>query len=112
MGCKVLIGSNNYVGAYNLIGSPGEFATVCPVEAMLDFEQWAKANPTKVSGVKIGSYNVFRDRVSVDAGTELNTVISDRCYLHSLSQVNHDCQLSEGVVFVSRSNLCGNLQFR
>ncbi len=98
MGCKVSIGSNNFFGAYALIGSPAEFATGCPVEAMLDFEQWALANPTKASGVKIGSYNVFRDRVSVDAGTYQNTTISDRCYLHSNCLVNHDCQLSEGVV--------------
>jgi len=99
MGCKVSIGSNNYFGAYVLIGSPAEFATGCPVEAMLNFEQWALANPTKASGVKIGSYNVFRDRVSVDAGTYQNTTISDRCYLHSNCLVNHDCQLGEGVVF-------------
>ena len=50
MGCKVSIGSNNYFGAYNLIGSPAEFATGCPVEAMLDFEQWSAANPTQVAG--------------------------------------------------------------
>ena len=111
MGCKVSIGSNNYFGAYNLIGSPAEFATGCPVEAMLDFEKWALANPTKASGVKIGSYNVFRDRVSVDAGIKDNTTITDRCYLHSLSQVNHDCQLSEGVVFAPGVISAGTCSF-
>lgn len=111
MGCKVSIGSNNFFGAYNLIGSPAEFATGCPVEAMLDFEQWALDNPTKASGVKIGSYNVFRDRVSVDAGIEDNTTITGRCYLHSLSQVNHDCQLSEGVVFAPGVISAGTCSF-
>ena len=99
MGCKVTIGSNNYFGAYNLIGSPAEFATGCPVDAMLNFEQWSVANPSQVSGVKIGDYNVMRDRVSIDAGIHQNTTVADRCYLHSNCLVNHDCQLSEGVVF-------------
>ena len=99
MGCKVTIGSNNYFGAYNLIGSPAEFATGCPVHAMLNFEQWSVANPSQVSGVKIGDYNVMRDRVSIDAGIHQNTTVADRCYLHSNCLVNHDCQLSEGVVF-------------
>ena len=99
MGCKVSIGSNNYFGAYNLIGSPAEFATGCPVEAMLDFEQWSVANPSQVSGVKIGDYNVMRDRVSVDAGIKQVTTVANRCYLHSNCLINHDCQLSEGVVF-------------
>ena len=99
MGCKVTIGSNNYFGAYNLIGSPAEFATGCPVDAMLNFEQWSVANPSQVSGVKIGDYNVMRDRVSIDAGIHQNTTVADRCYLHSNCLVNHYCQLSEGVVF-------------
>ena len=99
MGCKVTIGSNNYFGAYNLIGSPAEFATGCPVDAMLNFEQWSAANPSQVAGVKIGDYNVMRDRVSIDAGIHQNTTVADRCYLHSNCLVNHDCQLSEGVVF-------------
>ncbi len=99
MGCKVSIGSNNYFGAYNLIGSPAEYATGCPVEAMLDFDQWATANPSQVSGVKIGDYNVMRDRVSIDAGIKEVTAVLNRCYLHSNCLVNHDCKLSEGVVF-------------
>ena len=98
MGCKVSIGSNNYFGAYNLIGSPAEIAADCPVEAMLNFEQWSATNPTQVSGVKIGDNNVLRDRVSIDAGRYQNTTINDRCYLHSNCLVNHDCQLGEGVV--------------
>ena len=99
MGCKVSIGSNNYFGAYTLIGSPAESVTGYPVEALLDFEQWSDANPSQVSGVKIGDYNVMRDRVSIDAGIKQVTIIANRYYLHSNCLVNHDCQLSEGVVF-------------
>ncbi len=111
MGCKVSIGSNNYFGAYALIGSPAEFATGCPVEAMLDFEQWSAANPTQVSGVKIGDNNVLRDRVSIDAGIYQNTTINDRCYLHSNCLVNHDCQLSEGVVLAPGVISAGTCSF-
>ena len=68
---------------------------------MLDFERWATANPSQVSGVKIGDYNVMRDRVSVDAGTSQDTTIADHCYLHSNCLINHDCQLIEGVVLSS-----------
>jgi len=111
MGCKVSIGSNNYFGAYALIGSPAEFATGCPVEAMLDFEQWKDANPSQVSGVKIGNNNVLRDRVSVDAGIYQNTTITDRCYLHSNCLINHDCQLSEGVVLAPGVISAGTCSF-
>ena len=112
MGCKVSIGSNNYFGAYNLIVSPAEFATGCPVEAMLDFERWKTANPSQVSGVKIGDYNVMRDRVSVDAGTSQDTTIADHCYLHSNCLINHDCQLGEGVVFAPGVISAGTCTFR
>ena len=111
MGCKVSIGSNNYFGAYNLIGSPAEFATGCPVEAMLDFEQWSIANSSQVSGVKIGDYNVLRDRVSVDSGINRVTTIANRCYFHSNCLVNHDCQLSEGVVFAPGVISAGTCDF-
>ena len=99
MSCKVSTISNNYFGDYISNGSPAEFATGCPAEAMLDFEQWATAKPFQVSGVKIGDYNVMRDRVSVDAGIKQVKTVADRCYIHSNCLVNHDCQLSEGVVF-------------
>ena len=99
MGCKVTIGSNNYFGAYNLIGSPAESSAGYSLDVMLNFEQWSVANTSQVSGVKIGSNNVMRDRVSIDAGIHQNTTVADRCYLHSNCLVNHDCQLSEGVVF-------------
>ena len=111
MGCKVSIGSNNYFGAYNLIGSPAEFATGCPVEAMLDFEQWSAANPSQVSGVKVGDYNVVRDRVSIDAGIKQITTIANRCYLHSNCLVNHDCQLSDGVALAPGVISAGSCRF-
>ena len=111
MGCKVSIGSNNYFGAYILIGSPAEFATGCPVEAMLDFEQWSAANPSQVSGVKIGDYNVVRDRVSIDAGIKQITTIANRCYLHSNCLVNHDCQLSDGVALAPGVISAGGCRF-
>jgi hypothetical protein len=59
MGCKVSIGSNNYFGAYNLIGSPAESSTGYPVNVMLNFEQWSDANSSQVFGVKIGINNVI-----------------------------------------------------
>ena len=112
MGCKVSIGSNNYFGAYNLIGSPAESSGNYPVEVMLDFNEWSATNPSQVSGVKIGDYNVMRDRVSIDSGTVKVTTIADRCYIHSNCLVNHDCQLSEGVVFAPGVQVAGSCIFR
>jgi len=111
MGCKVSIGSNNYFGAYNLIGSPAEFATGYPIEVLLDFENWSEANPSQVSGVKIGNDNVLRDRVSVDAGISRNTTISNRCYLHSNCLINHDCNLSDNVTFAPGVISAGTCSF-
>ena len=111
MGCKVSIGSNNYFGAYNLIGSPAESSGNYPVEVMLDFNEWSATNPSQVSGVKIGDYNVMRDRVSIDSGTVKVTTIADRCYIHSNCLVNHDCQLSEGVVFAPGVQVAGSCIF-
>ena len=111
MGCKVSIGSNNYFGAYNLIGSPAESSGNYPVEVMLDFNEWSATNPSQVSGVKIGDYNVMRDRVSIDSGTVKVTTIADRCYIHSNCLVNHDCQLSEGIVFAPGVQVAGSCIF-
>ena len=111
MGCKVSIGSNNYFGAFNLIGSPAEFATGYPVEVMLDFEQWTVANAPQVSGVKIGHYNVMRDRVGIDAGINQLTTITNRCYIHSNCLINHDCQLSESVVLAPGVISAGSCSF-
>ena len=111
MGCKVSIGSNNYFGAYNLIGSPAESSGNYPVEVMLNFKEWSARNPSQVSGVKIGDYNVIRDRVSIDSGTLKVTTIADRCYIHSNCLVNHDCQLSEGIVFAPGVQVAGSCIF-
>ena len=111
MGCKVSIGSNNYFGAYNLIGSPAESSGNYPVEVMLNFKEWSATNPSQVSGVKIGDYNVMRDRVSIDSGTVKVTTIADRCYIHSNCLVNHDCQLSEGIVFAPGVQVAGSCIF-
>ena len=111
MGCKVSIGSNNYFGAYALIGSPAQSSGNYPLEVMLDFKEWSSANPSKVSGVKIGDSNVIRDRVSIDAGTSQVTSIANLCYLHSNCLINHDCQLSEGVVFAPGVQVAGSCIF-
>ena len=111
MGCKVSIGSNNYFGAYNLIGSPAESSGNYPVEVMLNFEEWSTTNPSKVSGVKIGDDNVMRDRVSIDSGTVQETTIANHCYIHSNCLINHDCQLSEGVVFAPGVQVAGSCIF-
>ena len=112
MGCKVSIDSNNYFGAYNLISSPAESSTGYPVNVMISFEQWSDANSSQVFGVKLGNNNVIRDRVSVDAGKAQDTTIADHCYLHSNCLINHDCQLSEGVVFAPGVISAGTCTFR
>ena len=111
MGSPVQIGSNNYFGAFVLIGSPAQSVTHYSNSTMLNFEKWASDNRDKTSGVRIGDGNVFRDRVSVDAGISKTTVINDGCYLHSLSQINHDCRLGESVVFAPGVISSGNCIF-
>jgi acyl-[acyl carrier protein]--UDP-N-acetylglucosamine O-acyltransferase len=78
---------------------------------MLDFKEWASANPSQVSGVKIGDSNVMRDRVSIDAGTSQVTSIANHCYLHSNCLINHDCQLREAVVFAPGVQVAGSCIF-
>ena len=53
----------------------------------------------------------MRDRVSIDAGINQVTTIANRCYLHSNCLVNHDCQLSEGVVFAPGVISAGTCSF-
>jgi acyl-[acyl carrier protein]--UDP-N-acetylglucosamine O-acyltransferase len=78
---------------------------------MLNFKEWSATNSSKVSGVKIGDYNVMRDRVSIDSGTVQETTIANHCYIHSNCLVNHDCQLSEGVVFAPGVQVAGSCIF-
>lgn len=111
MGAPVQIGSNNYFGAFVMIGSPAQSVSEYSNAVMLDFKTWTFDHQDKTTGVIIGDRNVVRDRVSIDSGISKPTIIENNCYLHSLSQINHDCILGENVIFAPAVIAAGSSTF-
>ncbi|MDR1789380.1 MAG: acyl-ACP--UDP-N-acetylglucosamine O-acyltransferase [Opitutaceae bacterium] len=63
------------------------------------------------TGVRIGARNVFREYVTVHAGTPAgsNTVIGDGNVLLAYSHVAHDCVLGNGIVMSNAVALAGHI---
>ncbi len=61
--------------------------------------------------VKIGSGNVFREYVTVNAATTAGTatVIGDNCHVLSYCHIAHDCTLGDNVVMSSNAMMSGHV---
>lgn len=76
---NVTIGENVYIGPYCIIGAPAE------------------STSKHSAGVRIGNNVKIHGLVTIDAGTQEDTVIQDNCYLMKQTHVGHDAVLLERV---------------
>ena len=72
---NVVMGENNYIGAYCIIGSPAEHKTKFGKTADI---------------VIIGDNNVFTGMVTIDGGMEAHTYIGDNNFFMKHSHLGHD----------------------
>ena len=84
IGDNVILGDNNYIGAFCIIGDPAEHK-----------KYWGQEK----GKVIIGNNNIVTGLVTIDAGTEVPTIIEDNCFIGARSEV------VEGVVVERNSVL-------
>lgn len=113
MGCPVVLGDHNYIGANCVIGSLPESTQEFPGSALIRFQQGDKSATTneKLAGVVIGSMAVVRDSVTIHAGMRRSTQVSDLVYIHSRCHLDHDSIVEIGAVLAPGVTAGGRVSF-
>ena len=93
IGHNVILGDNNYIGAYCIIGDTAEH------------KQYWNTKPNKVI---IGSNNIITGLVTIDAGTEQATYIGDNCFIMKHAHVGHDCTINNNVTISCGAKIGGH----
>lgn len=99
IGDNVILGDNNYIGAYCIIGDPAEHK-----------KYWGKENilgDTK-SKVLIGDNNIITGLVTIDAGTENDTIIGSNCFIMKHAHIGHDCWILDNVTISCGAKIGGH----
>jgi UDP-N-acetylglucosamine acyltransferase len=93
IGDNVILGDNNYIGAYCIIGDPAEHKKF-----------WGQGK----GKVYIGDNNIITGLVTIDAGTENDTVISDNCFIMKHVHIGHDCLIFSNVTISCGAKIGGH----
>jgi UDP-N-acetylglucosamine acyltransferase len=93
IGDNVILGDNNYIGAYCIIGDTAEHK-----------KYWDKPK----GKVYIGNNNIITGLVTIDAGTEEATYIGDDCFIMKHSHIGHDCTIYSNVTISCGAKIGGH----
>ena len=93
IGDNVILGDNNYIGAYCIIGDPAEHK-----------KYWGQPK----GKVIIGNGNMITGLVTIDAGTEDVTIISNNCFIMKHAHIGHDCQIHDNVTISCGAKIGGH----
>jgi UDP-N-acetylglucosamine acyltransferase len=93
IGDNVILGDNNYIGAYCIIGDPAEHK-----------KHWDKPK----GKVYIGYNNIITGLVTIDAGTEDNTTILNNCFIMKHAHIGHDCFIMNNVTISCGAKIGGH----
>ena len=93
IGDNVILGDNNYIGAYCIIGDKAEHKKF-----------W---NEPK-GKVFIGNNNIITGLVTIDAGTVDITTIGNDCFIMKHSHIGHDCQVHNNVTISCGAKIGGH----
>jgi UDP-N-acetylglucosamine acyltransferase len=93
IGKNVILGDNNYIGAYSIIGDIAEHKGF-----------WDKPK----GKVIIGNNNIITGLVTIDAGTEQTTYIGDNCFIMKHAHIGHDCTINNNVTISCGAKIGGH----
>jgi len=93
IGDNVILGDNNYIGAYCIIGDIAEHKAF-----------WDKPK----GKVIIGNNNIITGLVTIDAGTEKVTYIGDNCFIMKHAHIGHDCTINSNVTISCGAKIGGH----
>lgn len=100
------LGSNNWVGPGAVIGG---FPDIFGNPRCDGLAWWETETPNDEFGVRIGSRNVFKEYVTVHAGSHRHTVIANDCYLMPRAHLGHDCWLGDTVMLSPSVQVAGHV---
>ena len=93
IGDNVILGDNNYIGAYCIIGERAEHK-----------KYWDKP----IGKVRIGDNNIITGLVTIDAETEEDTIIENNCFIMKHSHIGHDCWIMDNVTISCGAKIGGH----
>jgi UDP-N-acetylglucosamine acyltransferase len=93
IGDNVILGDNNYIGAYCIIGDQAEHK-----------KYWDKPK----GKVIIGNGNMITGLVTIDAGTEDITTIGNNCFIMKHAHIGHDCHIWDNVTISCGAKIGGH----
>ena len=93
IGDNVILGDNNYIGAYCIIGDPAEHK-----------KYWGQSK----GKVYIGNGNMITGLVTIDAGTEDITYIENGCFIMKHAHIGHDCLIQDNVTISCGAKIGGH----
>jgi UDP-N-acetylglucosamine acyltransferase len=93
IGDNVILGDNNYIGAYCIIGDPAEHK-----------KYWGQPK----GKVIIGNGNMITGLVTIDAGTEEPTIIHNGCFIMKHAHIGHDCIILDNVTISCGAKIGGH----
>jgi UDP-N-acetylglucosamine acyltransferase len=93
IGDNVTLGDNNYIGPYCIIGDPAEHK-----------KYWGQEK----GKVIIGNNNIVTGLVTIDAGTEVPTIIEDNCFIMKHAHIGHDCRIMNNVTISCGAKIGGH----
>jgi len=107
---SVEIGEDNYIGPYchisgnTVIGNGNRFEGFCSIGSPPENRGFFEGSPKRTV---IGNENVFREFVTINAGTLEDTLIGDDNIFLKGSHVGHDSILENGIVLSCSVSLAG-----
>lgn len=107
IGPNVVMGDNNYIGPFCIIGFPAEHKEFWPV--LMDNPGLDMMFTLQVGTVLIGSNNKFTGHITIDASTSLTpTVIGDNVWMLKHSHVGHDANIGDNVTISCGAKVGGH----
>jgi UDP-N-acetylglucosamine acyltransferase len=90
---NVVLGDNNYIGPYCIIGEPGEHKGHFH-EELASRDDWKNHN---ANTVRIGNGNTFTKQVTIDAGTVGDTIVGNENWMLKNAHIGHDAVLHNNI---------------
>ena len=111
IGPNVQMGDNNYIGPFCIIGFPAEHKAFWEMEKVEEpWTSWGTKEymRAKAGKVIIGNNNVFTGLVTVDAGTETDTVIFNNVWMMKSVHIGHDAIIHDNVTISPGARIGGH----
>lgn len=114
VGANVRMGCNNVLQSHVVLDgnlTMGDHNEVFPFACLGKKSQDLKFKDGMVAGVKIGSHNVFREYVTVNAASRDggDTVVGSHNTILCYSHVAHDCELGNHIIISGHVALAGHV---